>query len=96
VVVGDCALAKREAGVGGWAKTHNRAAVARLRVCCVRRQRGIVCRVVRWCIRGDGGGGGLCAHETQGGGGGLGQNSQLSCRGSAAGAPCGMVAGDGA
>jgi hypothetical protein len=64
VVVGDCALAKHEAGVGGWAKTHNRAAVARLRAHRARRWRGIVRRVVRWCVQGDGGGGGLCAHET--------------------------------
>jgi hypothetical protein len=26
--------------------------------------------VVRWCLRGDGGGGGLCAREMRGGGGG--------------------------
>jgi hypothetical protein len=63
-VVGGCALAKRGAGVGGWAKTRNQAAVARLWGRCI--------GVVRWCLRGDGGGGGLCARETRGGGGGFG------------------------
>jgi hypothetical protein len=32
VVGGGCALTKREAGVGGWAKTSSRAAMARLQV----------------------------------------------------------------
>jgi hypothetical protein len=42
VVVGGCALVKHGAGVGGWAKTRNRAAVARLRARHVKRWRGTV------------------------------------------------------
>ena len=70
VVVGGCALVKCEAGVGGWAKTRNRAAVARLQARCVERRWGMVRRggtVVR--MSDGGGGGGLCTRETRGGGG---------------------------
>jgi hypothetical protein len=73
VVVGDCALAKHEAGVVGWAKTRNQATAARLQASHVKQWQGMVRRVVRWCVQGDGGGGGLCTREMRGGGGGLGQ-----------------------
>jgi hypothetical protein len=62
VVVGDRALANRKAGVGGWAKTRNRAAVARLRARHVKRWRGTV-RMGGTVVRtSDGGGGGGAVH----------------------------------
>jgi hypothetical protein len=44
VVVGGFALAKHEVRVGGWAKTHSRAAVAWLRVRCVKWRQEMVHR----------------------------------------------------
>ena len=95
MVVGDCAFAKHEAGVGVGPKP----ATELLWLGCGHAMQdggGGLC--VGWY----GGayevmvvGGGLCAHKTRGGGGGLGQNQQPSCRGSVAGAPCETAAGDG-
>ena len=54
-------LAKREVGVGGWAKTSNRAAVAQLRARCLKRRWGMVRRGGTVVSTSDGGGGGVCA-----------------------------------
>jgi hypothetical protein len=72
VMVGGCALAKREARVRGWAKTRNRAAMARLRARRVKWRRGMVRRGGTVVSTSDGGGGGggcvLAKHEVGGGG----------------------------
>jgi hypothetical protein len=73
VVGGGCVPMKREAGVGGWAKTSNRAAVARLRARRVKWRRGMVRMGGTVVSTSDGGGGGVCALAKREAGGGLGQ-----------------------